>query len=262
MARGSTGSSVSTPSCARSDRSGAVHAVHEDVELGQAARVGDGLAFGAAHQHRVGAMCCRKASAPGVFGMRVVADTQRRAAARRIEQLGDRVPGLRKPMTQRASSRRASGGHSDSVAMNTGSRARPGMRTVAAVVRDRQAEVVEDLGRVTRPGRARPVHQHRHAFLREQQREQGVRLGSLRAPLYEGSTTMGCEGSADRSVPAPHRGKPASSSVDSPLMRIAIANAPISRVGDAAVEHLAHQVVGLRLVNERAPSLPRPISLM
>ena len=55
LLRGSTGSSVTTPSCAGSESSGRGDAAEVDVHLLQAARVGDRLAFGAAHQQHVGA---------------------------------------------------------------------------------------------------------------------------------------------------------------------------------------------------------------
>ena len=68
-------------------------------------------------------------------------------------------------------------------------------------------------------------------------------MGIRREPLYDGRTTVGrsMRIAMQRSFAAAR--KPTSSATDSPLMRIARANAPISRSVTLPIEHLAHQVV-------------------
>ena len=71
------------------------HAADVDVEPLQPARIGDRLAFGAAHQHGVGARRGEKAGEQGrVFRMGVIDDAQRPRAGARGEQLGDGVAGV------------------------------------------------------------------------------------------------------------------------------------------------------------------------
>ena len=153
----------------------------EDLELLQPARVGRRLAFGAAHEHRVGAGAFEE---PGeqfaVLGMGVVDDAQRRRAGERAEQLGDRVPGIAQS-DDRAHGEQAGERRAERVGAEEG-RLVPGPCRLDAggVVRDREAEIAEDLGRGD-PARIvqRPVHEDRHLVLREQHREQGGEVREL-----------------------------------------------------------------------------------
>ena len=116
---------------------------------------------------------------------------------------------------------------------------------------------------VTRPGsRDGPCTRTGTPSCASSSASSAVRLGSLRAPLYDGSTTIGCAGRSGTQRSCAASRKPASSSVLSPLMRIAIAKAPISRSVTRPSSTWLIRSYAWVCVKDRAPSLPRPISLM
>jgi hypothetical protein len=225
----------------------------------RAARVGHRLALGAAQQQRVGADQLEGGGhGDGVFGMGVAADHQAGAVAPGFMSLTRLCAGLRRPTTRRTSSRRC----------------RPGTAAV---------------GTKATAGRDRPARVRRHA--QRGQHADAVNAASTRwrchapapagprAPAAAPAAASAPAACAPRcSWAAPRRGgwppaprciracvasrKPAISSGVSPLMRMARQKAPISRSVTVPSSTWPNRSAACSRVRARAPSLPRPISLM
>ena len=197
------------------------------------------------------------------------ADGSARCAVPSASSLATVWPGLRRPTCSRTSSRRASGGHSAWVVTNTG-------RCVAQALSISAAPPPLTIGQpsasntawlVTRSGSAaRPWTMTDRPWRASRPASSGVKLGNLRAPLYEGSQTTG---RALRPTAAVKAGSmcacaaarnPASSVGLSPLMRIAITKAPSCRSLTRPSKIWRIRSSACAESSARAPSLPRPIS--
>ena len=235
---------------------GARLAADVHIEAGCAPRVGHRLAFGAAHQHRVAMRVADEGGEHrGVFGVGVVHDSHRRAErperARR-QHLGDRVPRIAQAddaaHLEQAGERRAQVARGDENRVAS----RPGVFDLGGVACDRQAEVVKDLagGHAARVVH-RAVHQHVGTFLRQQQGEQRREVRELARAVVRRQHD-GRKRRPNRDAARVRGGQEAGELVD----RFALDahrehEGAEFEVADAAVEHLAHQVVRLGL-GERA----------
>ena len=201
----------------------------DETSSGAGARVGHRLASVPLFISMASGAC--RGEEPGeraaVLGVRVVHHPQRTPALGRRQQ---QQPRCGRGCAGRSRGARRAGapaaGNSASVRMNTGSR-RPGGVDVGAVLRDGQASVWKISAVVIGRARARCTSTGTPSCA-SSSANRAVRLGSLRAPLEEGSTRLGCVGCSGMQRSCTEH-QEAGQLLDAlALMRIAMAKAPIS----------------------------------